>query len=123
MCIIINQKLYKNGEKKMKPRTGTDLDCSRLDETFKMLGYKRIILSNVTLSQMATQLKDARDEIEDDCSSLVVCILAHGQEGVNSIKRQLCSNNLLQAQSSVLMKMSILLYTSKRFLMQLSVGL
>jgi hypothetical protein len=85
-CIIINQKLYKG--LKLKSRLGTDLDCSRLQETFTMLGYQVVIFSNVTLAQMARTLKGARDEIRDDCSSLVVCILAHGRKGAAKIKRR-----------------------------------
>jgi Caspase domain len=81
MCIIINQKLYKKGLD-LKSRLGTDLDCSRFNETFTMLGYQVAILNNVTFSTMAQKLKEKRGDIAEDCSSLVVCILAHGQKGV-----------------------------------------
>lgn len=79
-CIIINQKLYKKGLD-MKSRLGTDLDCSRLKETFTTLGYEVEVFNNMTISQMSRELEGARNNIDDDCSSLVVCILAHGKEG------------------------------------------
>ena len=87
-CIIINQKLYY--KKGLNSRLGTDLDCSRLEETFTMLGYEVDVLNHVIYSKMAGKLKKVADEIEEHCSSLVVCILAHGQKGATNIQIKNC---------------------------------
>jgi hypothetical protein len=94
-CIIINQKLYKEGLD-LKSRLGTDLDCSRLEETFTLFGYKVNVFHNVKFSKMAPTLKEVRDNIEDQnssedkCSSLIVCILAHGRKGATKIQLKKC---------------------------------
>jgi len=56
------------------------LDCARLEEIFTMRGYIVVVYKNVKLSRMKEILVKESGEIEEDCSSLVVCILAHGDK-------------------------------------------
>ncbi|KAG8231876.1 hypothetical protein J437_LFUL011781, partial [Ladona fulva] len=92
-CVIVNQKnFYMDRDLNLQPflphspfedRLGTDVDRDRLVEAFTSLGFKIMVKTNLTHHQLldfAHQLAGTKELKRH--SSLVFCILSHGQKDV-----------------------------------------
>ncbi|XP_071447524.1 caspase-8 [Hetaerina americana] len=99
-CLIINQKNfyrernpYLRGylpNKPLEDRLGTDVDRDRLTEAFTSLGFDIKVMSNLTHTQLVEAARQtATNEVKEEHSSVVLCVLSHGQKdvvyGCNSI--------------------------------------
>jgi caspase 8 len=92
-CLIINQEnfyteideklqhLLPSGGHKLEPRDGTQQDKEKLEETFKLFGFKTKTVDNLTHDQIIEKIDEVIRGIDKE-SSLFVCIMSHGNEGV-----------------------------------------
>ncbi|XP_055081055.1 caspase-3-like [Periophthalmus magnuspinnatus] len=93
VCLIINNKNFKEGAPMPKcltgngllsTRSGTDVDEGALKKTFETLGYKVIVHKDLTKKQMKQELEKVSNEDHSNNASFVCFILSHGnEEGIN----------------------------------------
>ena len=85
ICIIINQKIFRERNRDLEDRHGTDRDRDDLRVTFTLLGVERedlMVYNDLTDTQMrekieaVARLADARP----DCAWVSVVILSHGRQ-------------------------------------------
>ncbi|XP_056632420.1 caspase-8 [Diorhabda sublineata] len=93
VVLIINQELFYNevhrefkhllppSGKILLNRQGTNKDRDKLEEVFKQFGYKVIVKNDLNHLVMLQEIKTIVDSICNE-SSLFICIMSHGDEGV-----------------------------------------
>ncbi|KAL1513890.1 hypothetical protein ABEB36_003230 [Hypothenemus hampei] len=96
--------LHKNYEDiQLENRSGTKVDRNRLANIFNRMNYKVVIKDNLAHYDMLNEIKQVTAEISDE-SSLIICILTHGENGVvfgvnsckvevHDIKNVMCNTN------------------------------
>jgi hypothetical protein len=72
--------LLPSGGHKLEPRDGTQQDKEKLEETFKLFGFKTKTVDNLTHDQILEKIDEVIRGIDKE-SSLFVCIMSHGNEG------------------------------------------
>lgn len=87
VCLIINNRMFK--DPKHKERVGTERDEYNLIETSYFLGYRPVVMNNLTSTEIRDVFKNldsylmdsnnkARAKVAND--SFMCCILSHGNE-------------------------------------------
>lgn len=82
---------WRLGKEPVKSRKGSYIDRDRLEETFKLLGFKVVIKDNPSSPEIIRDLKanlrvfctEARENKAERC--FVVAILAHGDRGESTL--------------------------------------
>lgn len=81
LCVLINNKNFHRSTG-MGTRNGTDVDAAAVMKTFVNLGYRMVVLTDLTVQQMKDKLHSVSEEDHSKYSSFVCVILSHGDEGV-----------------------------------------
>ncbi|XP_075053200.1 caspase-3 [Mixophyes fleayi] len=81
LCVIINNKNF-HPSTRMGMRNGTDMDASRLQNTFKSFGYKVNIYNDLKCADIYGLLTKVSQEDHSKRSSFVCALLSHGDDGV-----------------------------------------
>ncbi|KAK4879284.1 hypothetical protein RN001_007430 [Aquatica leii] len=115
ICLIINQEnfytepdpqwahLLPKDNIRLNDRDGTVFDCSSLKNTFEKFGYTIVIRNNLTHEELLEAVVETVNMIRKH-SSLIVCILSHGLEGIvygvnsipveiSKIRNTICTTN------------------------------
>ncbi|XP_068134820.1 caspase-3-like isoform X2 [Hyperolius riggenbachi] len=81
LCVIINNKNF-HPNTRMGVRNGTDVDASKLQQTFKSLGYRVQIYNDLKCSDILVLLKKVSADDHSRRSSFVCALLSHGEDGL-----------------------------------------
>ncbi|CAN2388675.1 Belongs to the peptidase C14A family [Pristimantis euphronides] len=81
LCVIINNKNF-HPSTRMGMRNGTDLDASRLYNTFKSLGYKVEVHNDQKCADIFWRLKKVSEDDHSKRCSFVCILLSHGEDGL-----------------------------------------
>lgn len=81
VCLLINNKNF-HSKTGMSARNGTDVDAAGVMKTFKSLGYKMIVFTDLKVQEMKDKLLKVSQEDHSKHASFVCVILSHGDEGV-----------------------------------------
>lgn len=65
----------------LESRQGTEKDKDRLKSVFSRMGYKVIVKQNLAHYDMIKYIEETIDAIVEE-SSLIICILSHGETGL-----------------------------------------
>ncbi|KAG9467299.1 hypothetical protein GDO78_015204 [Eleutherodactylus coqui] len=80
LCVIINNKNF-HPSTHMGMRNGTDLDASRLYNTFKSMGYKVEVYNDQKCTDIFGRLKKVSEDDHSNRASFVCALLSHGEDG------------------------------------------
>ncbi|XP_069833850.1 caspase-3-like [Dendropsophus ebraccatus] len=81
LCVIINNKNF-HPSTRMGMRNGTDLDATRLMNTFKSFGYKVEVYNDQKCDDIYKRLKKVSEDDHSNRSSFVCALLSHGEDGL-----------------------------------------
>ncbi|KAM9329337.1 caspase-3 [Gastrophryne carolinensis] len=81
LCVIINNKNF-HPSTRMGVRNGTDVDAGKLHQTFKSLGYKVQVYTDLKCADIFGLLKKVSEEDHSRRSSFVCALLSHGEDGL-----------------------------------------
>uniref|UniRef100_A0A0B7AYD5 Caspase family p20 domain-containing protein n=1 Tax=Arion vulgaris TaxID=1028688 RepID=A0A0B7AYD5_9EUPU len=83
LALIINNEDF-SGSKNFGPRPGSSYDATALYQTFRNLGFKVLVKTNLTARQMLEVLKLVKDDYDHANADCFVCsILTHGDEVIS----------------------------------------
>ncbi|XP_060940389.1 caspase-8 [Limanda limanda] len=79
LCVVINNENFQGSQ--LRNRPGTQEDEKALYSVFGRLGFKLVILNDMTAGAMRKELKELGKMNFIDHDALVVCVLSHGEMG------------------------------------------
>ncbi|XP_025101988.1 caspase-3-like isoform X2 [Pomacea canaliculata] len=80
--VIINEKFRGHA-----PREGSQIDASRLSDTFSLLGFEVRLVKDCTLEELRCILKGIAEEDHTDADCFVLAISSHGDEIIQKLPK------------------------------------
>lgn len=67
---------------KLVDRKGSENDKERLRDIFEQFGFKVVVEESLPHLEMIQSIKDVTNQVTKQQSSLFICIMSHGDQGI-----------------------------------------
>nr|XP_061799541.1 caspase-3 [Nerophis lumbriciformis] len=81
ICLIINNNDFKNSQKELDTREGTEIDEDSLKKVFRWLNFEVNVRNDCDREQILSLIQELKDTDHSQMDCLVCFVLSHGEEG------------------------------------------